>query len=251
MVSWCAMLFLLLLLLVSVSGSWRRSTTVCGAQDTVTSGSYSLSTNLWGESGATSGRQCSTLESVYGNIVAWYTNWTWTGGTGVKSFSNIQLNTGINRQLSEITTIPSTWAWNQWSNGPVVVAVTYDLYTSDVAGGSVLNELMIWLANFNAGPLAAKYTSSGQAIPTASNLTIAGYVWDFYSGSNGYCNVYSFLPVMGTITSFNGDIYEFFTYLMDNGYVPSSHYLVSAQAGTEATSGTATLSTSAYSLMLD
>lgn len=78
----------------------------CGQWDTVTAGSYSLLLDLWGESGATSGSQCSQIVSLSGSTISWKTNWTWTGGTGVKSFSNIQLNKGINQQLSQISSMP-------------------------------------------------------------------------------------------------------------------------------------------------
>ena len=78
----------------------------CGQWDTVTAGSYSLLLDLWGESGATSGSQCANLVSLDGSTVAWTTNWTWVGGSGVKSFSNVQLNEGINTQLSAIESMP-------------------------------------------------------------------------------------------------------------------------------------------------
>ena len=69
---------------------------------------------------------------------------------------------------------------------------------------------MIWLANFNAGPISATYSSSGQPVPVASNVALAGHTWNLYSGSNGANNVFSFLPASGTITSFNGDLKVFF-----------------------------------------
>lgn len=78
----------------------------CGQWDSVAAGSYSLLLDLWGESGATSGSQCSQLTSLDGSTVSWTTNWTWVGGTGVKSFSNIQLNDGINTQVSAISSMP-------------------------------------------------------------------------------------------------------------------------------------------------
>lgn len=46
-----------------------------------------------------------------GTTLAWKTTWSWTGGTGVKSFTNVQLNTGINQKLSAITTIPVSSFW--------------------------------------------------------------------------------------------------------------------------------------------
>jgi len=79
---------------------------VCGQYDTVTAGNYELLTDLWGESDATSGSQCSQITSQSGSDIAWTTTWTWTGGSSVKSFSNIQLNEGINVQLSTISSMP-------------------------------------------------------------------------------------------------------------------------------------------------
>ena len=78
----------------------------CGQWDTVTAGSYSLLLDLWGESGATSGSQCANLVSLDGSTVAWTTNWTWSGGNGVKTFTDIQLNQGIGTQLSKIKSMP-------------------------------------------------------------------------------------------------------------------------------------------------
>lgn len=78
----------------------------CGQWDTVTAGPYTLFLDLWGASGATSGTQCSNLMGLTGNTIAWKTTWTWVGGNGVKSFSNIQLDQGVNQQLSAITSIP-------------------------------------------------------------------------------------------------------------------------------------------------
>lgn len=72
-----------------------------------------------------------------------------------------------------------------------------------------MNEIMIWLANFNAGPISSAYNSSGQPVPVASGISLAGHTWNLYSGSNGANNVFSFLPASGTITSFSGDIKTF------------------------------------------
>lgn len=55
--------------------------------------------------------------------------------------------------------------------------VAYDLFTSNTAGGSNVNEIMIWLANFNAGPISATYNSNGTPAPVASNIALAGHTW--------------------------------------------------------------------------
>ncbi|KAJ7233870.1 concanavalin A-like lectin/glucanase domain-containing protein [Mycena haematopus] len=223
----------------------------CGQWDTVVAGTYSLLLDQWGLSGASSGSDCASLTSLSGTTLAWKTTWTWTGGTGVKSFTNINVNSGINQQLSAITTIPVVWKWSQSSTGTVVADVAYDLFTSTTSGGSAVNEIMIWLANFNAGPISATYSSSGQPVPVVSNLSLAGHTWNLYFGSNGANNVYSFLPTSGTITSFSADINLFLKYLTANRGVSTAQYLTTAQGGTEATSGSATLTTSAFSLVIN
>ncbi|KAG2031815.1 glycoside hydrolase family 12 protein, partial [Suillus americanus] len=224
------------------------TTPFSGQYDSVNAGQYTLLNNLWGEYDATAGSQTSQIISMEGSTIAWKTNWTWTGGNQVKSFANIQLNTGINQQLSAISKMPSTWHWSQSNTGAVVADVAYDLFTSDTAGGSNVNEIMIWLANVNSGPISAKYNATGQAVPVLKNITIEGRTWNLYSGSNGYNHVYSFLLTSGTVKSFKGDIYPFLSYLIHKEGMSSSQYLTTAQAGTEATSGTAKFTTSAYSL---
>ncbi|KIK57430.1 glycoside hydrolase family 12 protein [Collybiopsis luxurians FD-317 M1] len=230
------------------------SATLCGQWDTATSGNYELILDQWGLSGASSGSDCASITSLSGSTIAWTTSWTWVGGTGVKSFTNIQLNAGINRQLSAISTIQSTWNWKQTSSGTVVADVAYDLFTSNSAGGSATNEIMIWLANYNAGPISSSYNSAGQPNPIATGISLAGHTWNLYSGSNGANAVWSFLPSTSgtTITSFSGDIKTFLTYLTQHEGLSTSQYLTTFQAGTEATSGSAvTLTTTSYSAVIN
>ncbi|OJA14784.1 hypothetical protein AZE42_08756 [Rhizopogon vesiculosus] len=255
MLSVFAILFLIPLVSSLSLHRHRRTTSttspIRGQYESVTTGQYSMLNNLWGESNATSGSQTSQLTSLSGTTIAWETTWTWTGGSSVKSFANIQLDVGINDQLSNISSMPTSWEWSQTSSGTVVGDVAYDLFTSDTAGGARVNEVMIWLANFNSGPISSVYNAEGQAVPIVTGISIGGYTWDLYSGSNGVNQVYSFLPTNGPITSFSGDIYPFISWLIDNEGVNSSEYLTTAQGGTEATSGSATLTTSAYSLSIN
>jgi xyloglucan-specific endo-beta-1,4-glucanase len=85
----------------------RAAAASCGQWDTIAvSSAYSILLDQWGLSGASSGSDCASLTSVSGSTVAWKNTWAWTGGTGVKSFTNLQLNTGLNQKLSAITTMP-------------------------------------------------------------------------------------------------------------------------------------------------
>ncbi|KAJ7267406.1 glycoside hydrolase family 12 protein [Mycena rebaudengoi] len=223
----------------------------CGQWDTVNEGTYTLFLDQWGLSGASSGSDCASFTSSSGTTVGWKTTWKWTGGTGVKSYTNVQQNAGINKQLSAIKTIPAVWTWSQATTGTVVANVAYDLFTANTAGGSSVNEIMIWLANINAGPISFVYNSAGQPVPVASNVSLGGHTWNLYSGSNGANNVFSFLPTSGTVTSFNADINLFLKYLTSNGRVATSQFLTTVQGGTEATSGAATLTSSAFSVVVN
>lgn len=77
----------------------------CGQWDTVTAAPYELLLDQWGISGA-SGSQCGHIASLSGSTIAWTTNWTWNGGSGVKTFTDIQLNQGVGTQLSKIESMP-------------------------------------------------------------------------------------------------------------------------------------------------
>lgn len=46
------------------------------------------------------------MTSLSGTTVAWKTTWSWSGNTGVKSYTNMQLNNGLNKQLSKISSMP-------------------------------------------------------------------------------------------------------------------------------------------------
>lgn len=79
----------------------------CGTWDTIDSGAeYEVFLDQWGASGATSGQSCASIMSYSDGTIAWVDDWTWTGGTGIKSFTNVQLNDGVNQQLSAITSMP-------------------------------------------------------------------------------------------------------------------------------------------------
>jgi len=225
------------------------TSTHCGQFDSVVATPYTLFLDQWGAAGATSGSDCAHITSLSGNTIAWTTTWTWTGGNGVKSFTNINANNGLNKQLSAISSIQSTWVWSQ-STSSVVADVAYDMFTSTTSGGAAANEIMIWLANFNAGPISFVFNSAGQAVPIVSNLSLGGHTWNLYEGSNGANTVWSFLPTSGTITSFSTDVNAFLKYLTTNRGLSSAQFLTTVQGGTEATSGSATLTSSQFSVVI-
>ncbi|KAG7440470.1 concanavalin A-like lectin/glucanase [Guyanagaster necrorhizus] len=218
------------------------TTTYCGQYDSVDTGTYTLYLDQWGKDNADSGSDCASVTSTSGTNIAWTTTWTWSGGSGVKSFTNINVNDGLDVKLSAISSIKSSWTWTQTTSGTVVADIAYDMFTSSTSGGSNEYEIMVWLDNINAGAISYTYGSDGSATPIVSSVTIAGYTWDLYYGSNGSNYVYSFLTADGSaIKSFSADLMDFFDYLTSNEGLSTSQYLTTVQGGTEATSGSATL----------
>ncbi|KAH8702461.1 endoglucanase [Talaromyces proteolyticus] len=223
------------------SKTLEKRASLCGQWDSTVTGSYTIYQDLWGEASATSGSQCTTVESLSGNILAWKTEWNWEGASSsVKSFANAAYSF-TSKEISAISSIPTTWDWS-YTGSSIVADVAYDLFTSSSASGSAEYEIMIWLAALGgAGPIS----SSGSPI---TSPTIGGVTWNLYSGPNGATTVYSFVATSQQ-TNFSGDIHNFLEYLVENEGLSSSQYLLSIQAGTEPFTGSgATLSTSAYTV---
>lgn len=89
----------------------QRRADFCGQWDSTVTGSYTVYNNLWGEGSASSGSQCTGVDSLDGNTLAWHTSWTWEGGSSsVKSFANAAYAFTAT-QLSQISSIPTTWQW--------------------------------------------------------------------------------------------------------------------------------------------
>ncbi|KAH8147178.1 uncharacterized protein LAJ45_08656 [Morchella importuna] len=220
----------------------------CGQWDTATtSNNYIIYNNLWGSSAATSGSQCTGLDSASGTTVAWHTSWTWAGGPyNVKSFANANL-VFTPKTVANIASIPSTMRYSYTYSGTMVANVAYDIFLAATSGSSTsAYEVMIWLGAYGgAGPIS----SSGSAVAT---VTIAGYSWKLYDGYNGSMHVFSFVAVNSPITSFSGDTKLFLTYLVNSYGLPSSYYVNTIQAGTEPFTGTsAKLTVSAFSVVVN
>ena len=130
-----------------------RRADMCGDWDNVVVNDYTLYNNLWGKGAATSGSQCTTLDGTSGSTIKWHSAWSWAGGkNSIKSFPNVVVKTNA-VPISKIKSIPSTWNWG-YTGSNLVADVAYDLFTSDTAGGAEKYEMMIWLANINAGPIS-------------------------------------------------------------------------------------------------
>lgn len=218
-----------------------RATAMCGQWDTTTAGNYTIYQDLWGEDNASSGSQCTTVNGITNGTLSWSTNWTWAGGSSsVKSYANVALTT-IGKELSTVSSIPSTWDWSYTGND-IVADVSYDMWLAPTADGTDDYEIMVWLdAIGGAGPIS----STGSAV---ADVTIGSVTWNLFSGANGATTVHSFVA-QSAQQEWTGDMMDFFTYLIENEGVPDTHYLTSIGAGTEPFTGTdAIFSSSAFSI---
>jgi xyloglucan-specific endo-beta-1,4-glucanase len=85
----------------------KRATTICGQWDSVVTGTYTVYQDLWGEFAATSGSQCTTVNSDNDGTLSWA-----GGSSSVKSYANAVVTATV-QQISAINSIPTTWDWRQ------------------------------------------------------------------------------------------------------------------------------------------
>ncbi|KAI5475695.1 glycoside hydrolase family 12 protein [Pseudohyphozyma bogoriensis] len=229
----------------SMPARLAKRTTLTDQYATETLGDYTLANNLWGMySGSGSQTTSDGATSDDGATVAWSTTYTWSGGdTSVKSYANVAVVDGLGAALSTISSIPSVYDWSYTSPSSDLVAdVSYDLWLStDSTCGQAVScstyEVMVWLS------------ARGSCQPAGSlskTVTVAGIDWELWTGTVQNWNIFSFVA-SSEITSFDEDLMEFFTYLINNEGVASSQFLTGVQAGTEPFTGSATLEVSAYS----
>ncbi|KAF7554435.1 hypothetical protein G7Z17_g2909 [Cylindrodendrum hubeiense] len=223
----------------------KRASTWCGAFGSVATNGYTFYHNNWGSGKATSGSQCTTFNGVTSNSFSWSTSWSWAGGPNdVKSYSNVALEK-VNKPLSAIKSIPSTWTW-RYTGTNMVADVSYDLWLAPSVGANNKYEIMIWVGSYGgAGPISTPW---GVTIATP---TILGTKWKLYKGPNGDTTVFSFVAP-SNMGNFSGDLNKFFQYLVASQGVSNTNVVTSLQAGTEPFTGSnGVFTTSKYTISVN
>ncbi|KAI0727119.1 endo-1,4-beta-D-glucanase [Fomitopsis betulina] len=235
--------------LAAVALSAKAATTLTGQYSCATSGNYQLCNDQWG-AGNGEGSQSSTLESTSGTSITWSTTYTWSENENdVKSYANVEPTSGASGMtLAEITSAPTTYNWEYTSSSSGLRAdVSYDIWTGTSAGSPASStssyEIMIWLSGEGGIEPVGSQIDSG--------ISVAGHTWNLWSGPNSNWQTISFVSADGNINDFSADINEFFQYLEENQGVSTSQVLQAIQAGTEAFTGTATLSVTDYSVTVN
>lgn len=221
----------------------RQAASLCGQYQYYAANGYEFNNNNWGKGYASSGSQCTTVESTSNNGVKWSTQWNWQGGQdNVKSYANAGKQFAKGMKISNIKSMQTSIQWD-YQPRDIRANVAYDIFTAadpnhDKSSGDY--ELMIWLAKIGSvWPIGTKVTT----------VNIAGFNWDLFVGPNGSMKVFSFIPADGSWKfSFNADVKLFFNYLAQNqGYPASQQHLIVFQQGTEPFTGAAKYSVSQFS----
>jgi hypothetical protein len=224
----------------------------CTSGASVVLGKYWVNNNEWGVSGSgTTGQSCIWGSCQTGDLVAWGTQWNWTAGTnGVKTFASLVFGwqwgwkvsgTGLPIQISSGSALNCGWAYNLAQTSSRF-DVAYDTWLHDIPNpGSTSTpneEVMIWLYRAGgASPIGTR---------VATSVSLAGTTWDLYQGPGGSSWPVSSYVRTASATTAVMNLMVFYDDLVSRGWIPNTRYVSSVQAGTEATSGSNTLTTTGF-----
>lgn len=128
--------------------------TLCSETGYWSGDGYEVNNNNWGADSATSGSQCTYVDSASADDgVAWHTTWTWEGSSSsVKSFAYSGLQVERGHTIATIEALQTAVAWEYNTTEDVRANVAYDLFTDsdpdqDTTGGEF--ELMVWWVLFS------------------------------------------------------------------------------------------------------
>lgn len=128
----------------------RQQATLCEQYGYWSGNGYEVNNNNWGKDAATSGQQCTYVDSSSDSGVAWHTTWQWEGGQdNVKSYANCNRQVPKGRTIASISSLQTSISWS-YSNTNIRANVAYDLFTAadpNHATSSGDYELMIWSVN--------------------------------------------------------------------------------------------------------
>ncbi len=224
----------------------RQVATLCDQYGVWSGNGYEVHNNNWGKASATSGSQCTYVDSASSGGVSWHTTWTWDGNQDlVKSYAYSGRQFARGHIISSIKSMPTSVSW-QYNTSNIGANVAYDIFTAenpDHATSSGDYELMIWCVfDLERGQVGTCSSSLdwltvclcrigllGDVVPHGSlkgSVSVGGRSWNFYVDTNGAMKVYKFVAT-SNIDSYNGDPKDFFNYLASNeGYPADTQNLI-------------------------
>ena len=210
---------------VVMNNRWGASTTQCiSGDDSNTSWRISTSQHNLPTNGAPAGYPAIYKGCHYGNC----TN-----------------NSGMPKQLSAMASAQSSWSISTPSSGAWDAA--YDIWfnqTSSSSGQNNGTEMMIWLNSRGVQPAGSR----------VATVTIAGAQWEVWHTvmyGSGTSWQYVAYKRVGTTNSVNFDLKAFFTDARNRGYIQSTWWLTSVQAGFELWQGGAGIATNSFNVTVN
>lgn len=213
---------------------------------------FFVQNNVWNSGTAGAGAQ----NCFINNLNSWGVNASHSSGSGqIKSYPSIVYGQhygtdsgagSLPQKIQDLGSVHSSW--NQTSSAAKFDAA-YDVWfdpSADVSGRAAKDELMIWVDWAGTNPLAQGYDANG-AIPFAKSVLLGGRHWNVYHALQNGGDVMSFLPVSGGQNSITVDMKPLINYCVSRGWLQTSEYMTSIQAGWEITAG-GTFRTSAFSI---
>ena len=125
----------------------RQAANLCDQYGYYAANGYEFNNNNWGKGSASSGSQCTTVQSTSGSGVSWSTTWSWQGGQdNVKSYANAGKQFAKGIKISNIKSMPTNIQWD-YQPRDIRANVAYDVFTAadpnhDKSSGDY--ELMVW-----------------------------------------------------------------------------------------------------------
>lgn len=187
-------------------------------------GSYSIGSYKWNNDEWGNGHGPQT---IWVNSTSNWGVWSQQPNTGgIKSYPNESIYFG--RNINSMNTLTSSWNQTTPSYGSWDAA--YDVWDSNHS-----HEIMIW-TNWMGGakPISYNWDSSGNPVPTYSNVCVGNGCWNVYQGSNGSNAVLSFLRTSKTNNS-SVDIKSLLKWAESKG-IFGNLYIGDVQYGVEITS---------------
>jgi hypothetical protein len=240
----------------SVNCGGSNTGRTCQRNAFITLGKYWVNNNWWGvpssnngsaNCSATSNFQSIASRCQQGDLVGWATDWNWAGTGSVMTFASLVFgwqyddfridNTGLPVQLSANRAVNCGWSFTVSGSGTMNVAYDMWLHTTNTPtyNSNPSEEIMVWLyRGGGAGPVGSRQAT----------VTIGGTSWDLYRGTTVQ-PVYSFVRTANATTAVL-NMSSFVSDLVSRGWVQSSRYLTSVQAGTEIFTGSGSVTTNGF-----
>ncbi|ORY61764.1 concanavalin A-like lectin/glucanase domain-containing protein [Pseudomassariella vexata] len=150
-----------------------------------------------------------------------------------KGYSNIGIGTNLKNRLSDISSIPAYFKWSRTNTTEFRGSNLFDFVTSSTAGADpndpVSSEFMLWIEiwgdqvpiGYSRGPVTA--------------VDLFGISFDVYEGQNPGTGVTvrSLLPTGSFKGAFQGDLKDWLSAMVGQGYIKDSDFVNVGNAGAE------------------